>query len=587
MKTSIKTKWNFGLYYKNDKDKQIDLDFKKLEKAITGFERKYKNKEDYLKDSKKLFLICQDYEKLSVLPEMEKVIVYFLLRRDVDSNNKFIIAKKNEYSEKINKISNKLIFFNLKLGKVDVKKQKEFLNDKLLSKYKYFLKRIFQNAKYNLSEPEEKIINLLNNPSESMWVSGFSKVLNNQEVKFKGKNISINEAFGLLSDLGTRDRRGLYGSINKKLMEISDFSEAEINAIVAKKKTLDELRGFSKPYSETILSYENEEKVIENLVDIVSKNFKISQRFYRVKAKLLKEKKLYYADRGAKVGELKRKFSFEETVKIISSAFDKFDHKYSEIFNRYLENGQIDVYPAKGKRGGAYCMGTTTVPNMIMLNHTNDFNSVMTLGHEMGHAIHTELSKKQSPIYSAYTISVAETASTLFENFVFEEIFERLSEKEKIIALHNKLGGSVATIFRQIACFNFEKELHKKIREDGYLSKEDIAKLMNKHMRSYLGPIFDLSDEDGYFFTAWSHIRRFFYVYSYAFGGLISDALFAEYKKDIKFKRKIEQFLCAGGSKSPEDIFAEIGVDIRNPSFFEKGLKIIEKDVERLEKLVG
>ena len=370
-------------------------------------------------------------------------------------------------------------------------------------------------------------------------------------------------------------------------MEISDFSEAEINAIVAKKKTLDELRGFSKPYSETILSYENEEKVIENLVDIVSKNFKISQRFYRVKAKLLKEKKLYYADRGAKVGELKRKFSFDETVKIISSAFDKFDHKYSEIFNRYLENGQIDVYPAKGKRGGAYCMGTTTVPNMIMLNHTNDFNSVMTLGHEMGHAIHTELSKKQSPIYSAYTISVAETASTLFENFVFEEIFERLSEKEKIIALHNKLGGSVATIFRQIACFNFEKELHKKIREDGYLSKEDIAKLMNKHMRSYLGPIFDLSDEDGYFFTAWSHIRRFFYVYSYAFGGLISDALFAEYKKDIKFKRKIEQFLCAGGSKSPEDIFAEIGVDIRNPSFFEKGLKIIEKDVERLEKLVG
>ena len=196
MKTSIKTKWNFGLYYKNDKDKQIDLDFKKLEKAITGFERKYKNKEDYLKDSKKLFLICQDYEKLSVLPEMEKVIVYFLLRRDVDSNNKFIIAKKNEYSEKINKVSNKLIFFNLKLGKVNIKKQKEFLNNKLLSKYKYFLKRIFQNAKYNLSEPEEKIINLLNNPSESMWVSGFSKVLNNQEVKFKGKNIPINEAFG-------------------------------------------------------------------------------------------------------------------------------------------------------------------------------------------------------------------------------------------------------------------------------------------------------------------------------------------------------------------------------------------------------
>lgn len=109
---------------------------------------------------------------------------------------------------------------------------------------------------------------------------------------------------------------------------------------------------------------------------------------------------------------------------------------------------------------------------------------------------------------------------------------------------------------------------------------------MNKHMKSYMGPIVDLKEEDGYFFANWSHIRRFFYVYSYAYGHLISSALYSEYKKDKSFKNKIEMFLKAGGSKSPEDIFADIGIDIRNPKFFENGIKLIEEDIKRLEKLV-
>ncbi len=245
------------------------------------------------------------------------------------------------------------------------------------------------------------------------------------------------------------------------------------------------------------------------------------------------------------------------------------------------------MYPSVGKRGGAYCWGAYGLPTVVLLNHTNNFNSVMTLAHEMGHAFHTEMSHTQSPIYADYTTSVAETASTLFENFVFDEVFETLSKKEKIIALHDKINGSVSTIFRQIACFNFEKELHEKIRREGYLSKENIASLMNKHMKSYLGPVFEMREDDGYFFVNWSHIRRYFYVYSYAYGALISDALYLEYKKDNNFKEKIEEFLKAGGSKSPEDIFCDIGINIRDPKFFENGLKVIEEDIKRLEKLVG
>ncbi len=117
------------------------------------------------------------------------------------------------------------------------------------------------------------------------------------------------------------------------------------------------------------------------------------------------------------------------------------------------------------------------------------------------------------------------------------------------------------------------------------LSKTEIAVLMNKHFKSYIGPSVDLSEDDGYFFVYWSHIRRFFYVYSYAYGQLISRALFEKWKKDSTYIEKIDQFLSAGRSMSPKDIFKKIGIDTSDPSFFETGLKAIDADITRLEKL--
>jgi oligoendopeptidase F len=208
------------------------------------------------------------------------------------------------------------------------------------------------------------------------------------------------------------------------------------------------------------------------------------------------------------------------------------------------------------------------------------------MAHEMGHAFHSKFSSEnQTPLYRNYTIVTAEVASTFFENFVFDEIFPTLSKKEQVIALHDKINSSIQTIFRQVACFNFELELHNLIREKGSLAKEEIAKLMNKHMKSYLGPLFKMEEVDGYFFVSWSHLRYFFYVYSYAFGEIVSSALYSMYKKDSAFEKKIRQFLYAGASASPEEIFANIGINVKKPEFFEEGLRKIEKDIEILEKL--
>lgn len=223
---------------------------------------------------------------------------------------------------------------------------------------------------------------------------------------------------------------------------------------------------------------------------------------------------------------------------------------------------------------------------MVLLNHVDDMRSLETLAHEMGHAIHSERSKTQRPLYQDYSTATAETASTFFEGLVFEKVFDSLPERDKIAALHDKIAGDVATIFRQIAFFNFEKELHTRVRAEGFLSKEAIAQLLNKHMRAYIGNNLSLTEQDGYFFVAVGHFRMFFYVYSYAYGQLISSSLRALYKAGKLTAEDIDKFLCAGGSNTPENIFASIGVDVTKPSFFKAGLDAVEADIALLESLV-
>lgn len=586
-KNIYKTEWNFKLLYKSDSDPQIEQDVVLAEKAAQKFEKKWKNKDSYTSDFSELKKSLKDYDVLIGMNEFSKPVLYFYLRQDIDSTNKKATSELTRLQSRLTAAQNKIIFYGLALGKISKENQKKILKDSEFKKYHYFLELIWKSAKYDLPEGEEKILNLMNEPASDMWSRGFDKVLSNQKVEHKGEIIPVAKAMDLVFSLETEERKLLQQKINQVMISISDFAESEINAVYTKKKIEDELRGYKKPYDTALLKYQNDEKTVMNLVDTVTKNFKLSHKFYALKAKILGLEKLDYAARGISIGKIQKEFNFETGCKILLESFEKVDSKYKDMFASYLKNGQIDVYPKVGKTGGAYCCSSLGISTFVLHNYTDSYRSVNTLAHEMGHAFHSELSKFQGPMYEDYTMSVAETASTLFENFVFDELFETLTDDEKIIALHDKINSSIATIFRQIACFNFENELHTLVREKGFASKEEIAKLMNKHMKAYLGPKFELTDEDGYYFVNWGHIRRFFYVYSYAYGELISSALYTEYKNDKKFLTKIEQFLSAGGSKSPYQIFKDIGIDTRKPDFFLSGIQKIEQEIKTLEKLVN
>lgn len=581
----LKTEWDLTLLYEGIDDQKIEQDQKAADRAVAAFAKKYQSDKRHLKNAKALADALSAYEDLIGMPAT-KASYYVSYRKDLNIEDKAAEALAARLDDRSTKRGNQILFFTLELGRIPKERQTAFLAAPVLAPFRYWLVQLFENARYDLSEPEEKILSLKGDVSHGRWVQLTDNVLNKKVIEFDGKQLPIPEAQGILQNLPTQKRRKLGSLLNASYAEVADVAEGELNAVYTDKKIEDELRGMKEPYEGTIRGYQNDVKSVLALVDAVNGSTKIAHRFYEAKRKLLKLDTLTYADRGASVGELKTKMPFDKAVALVREVVTELDPSYGEIFDRLIANGQVDVYPKKGKTGGAYCASAPGQPTYVLLNHTDTFESVKTLAHEMGHAIHAERSKDQRPLYEGHPISTAETASTFFEYAALKRIVATLPPEEQIIALHNVIQDDISTVFRQIACFNFERALHAEIRKEGYVPKERIADLMNEHMKAYLGSAFTLTRDDGYFFVTWGHIRRFFYVYSYAYGQLISKALHAKLEKDPKYIRKVDGFLSAGESKSPADIFKACGLDTRKPEIFLEGLKAIERDVAKLEKLI-
>ncbi len=587
-KLSIKETWDFSKLYKGINDPKVEADVKAIENAYTQFAKKYAGKAIiYTANAKNLKKVLDDWSVLLTKTSTWKPVWYLHLLQDTHTDDNKIKALFNSYHERLVKSSNQIVFFNLELGKIKPTNQKKFLNDKGLTGYKTYLTGIFEVAKYNLSESEEKLLSIKSSPAHSMWVDAQKKLLTSQMVKHKGKMIPIIQASLIRADLPFKERRAIHAEIIKKYKEISFFAEAELNAVVTNKRTTDELRGFKKPYEATVLSYQNSIKSVESLVAAVIKRYPDSQKFFKLKAKVLGLKKLTIAEMGTSMSKSARKYTVLEGVEIVRDAFNKVKPEFGDLFMSFLKNGQFDIHPKKGKRNGAYCSSGSGVPTYILLNHIDDSNSVSTMAHEMGHAIHSELSRKQPAIYEDYSISIAEVASTFFENVLFDYQYNRTTSKEEqATMLMERIQDDVFTTYAQISYFTFETELHEKMKEKGMLSAKEIADMLIKNRKGFLGPVFEFSPDDGYSFISVPHFRYFFYVYAYAYGQLIANALYAEYKKNPKFLEKIIYFLSAGSSKKPDDVFKDIGIDVTKTAFFEKGLDEIAEKIKRAEKLL-
>lgn len=594
----MKTNWDFShLLYDND-EKKFEAKRKEWRAATDSFISKWKEREDYLTDANILKEAMDDYEKwcrdwgLSANED-----VFYALKSNLDENDSEIKAKVNLVEEFVTKIGNDLRFFRLKLAKVSEEKQKEFLESDNLKDYKHDLSRLFAKAKYYLSEPEEKIMSLKSGPAHSAWTKMTSSFLSKEEKEVLSEDgtkklKTFSDLFSLICSKKKEVRESAAKAINEILEKYSETAENEMNAILMNKKVDDELRGYDRPDRARHISDDIDSEVIDNLSEAINKNLDVPNKFYELKARLLGFERLEYHERNVSIGEANKEMNFEDSVKLVRKVFTNLDGEFLKIFNSFLENGQIDVYPKKGKRSGAFCYhGLKTQPIFVMLNHTNQLSDVATIAHEMGHAINYQLMKeKQNSLNFATTLSTAEVASTFMEDFVLEELMNEADEEMQLALMMEKLNGDISKIFRQISCYNFEQELHEKFREKGYLNKDEIGEIFTKHMKKYMGEFVLQSPGSENWWVYWSHIRRFFYNYSYSSGLLISKAMQRKVRSDKKFIENVKEFFSAGTSASPKEIFMKMGIDISSETFWEEGIKELRDllcETESLAKKLG
>jgi len=589
----MQTKWNLDHIAKNVDDKKIEDSKKQAQEQIKEFVDKWAKDDSYLTDPTQLKKSLDDYsDLLDVKNELGDIPYYLYLKIELNSEDKETTAKLKSVEESNNKESNKMMFYVLNLSKIKEKDQKIFLADKNLSSYWQFLKHIFKTAKYNLSEKEEQLFNLLRDPASSNWVDLTSKLISKEEVTIidednKKVKIPVSQVSGYIDSQNKKTRDSAFNAYTKIAQKYSEIAEHEFNSILQTKRVSDDLRKHSRGDASRLISDDIEPAIIDALIQAVSENFSVVQDYYKFKAQLFNKKKLAYNERNLPLEAVNKKIKFEEAFDLVHKTFEQIDPEFASIAQNLLDEGFIDVYPQKGKADGAYCIHNSLhSPIYVLLNYNDRLNDVTTIAHELGHAINNVFMKKnRTPIDHGTPTGVAEVSSTFFEDFVLEELTKKADKKTQLALLIQKIDDSVSTIFRQISFYKFEQDLHKLHHEKSYVTKDEINALYRKNMHECMGNSVQMPKKADNLWVMVSHFRRMFYVYSYASGLLISKSMQSKFRKDKNFVKPLKQFLEAGYSKSTKQIFEDVGIDITQKEFWIQGIDQIKSEIAQAKAL--
>lgn len=586
----IKTQWDLTYLYKTINDPKIAKDIEKEQKIVLDFVKKWQDEDSYLEDNKALLKALKDYEKVL---DLDSPYYYFsFLNFELNNNDENLQAQYNKTSDILTKLNNQIEFFENKLGKTSIKRQSEILQDKELSRYQRFLQRIFEKSQFILSEKEEKIINLLSKPASKNWNKFLSKQISKVSVlslneKGKKEKHNFSQLLSLLASPQKKVRDESAKNIYKILNELSDFSTEELNSYLETKKIIRDIRGYKRYDQDRHLSDDIPTNVVDNLVEVVWNNLDIVHEYYKLKSKLLGLRKIKYYERNVPFipeNQKENLIKFDVGASIVEKSLNSIDPIFSIMFKDMLKNAVIDVYPKNGKSRGAYCMhGSKNIPPYILLNYTDKNNDVMTLAHEVGHAIHHKYYNTNQPsMYTGSSLAVAEVASTISEEFTFEYLLKELDDLQAFALRVNKLQDTMNTIFRQIAFYKMETEFYKKFDENSYIKKSELQSIFKKISKQELGEYVDFIEGAENTWINVNHFRYGFYVYSYASGEIIAKSIKKLIQKNNSAQILID-IMKAGKSKSTIDIFKDAGIDITKKEFFESGINDIRKELESLK----
>lgn len=592
--------WDLSDLYSGLTDPKIEKDKKQITSLTKTFIKKYKGKINPPSGKTKLTASLL----LSALTDIEKIdtklYIYlnyasYLFSQDtVDPKINAFVTESDEFS---NNISTQLRWFMLEWQALDDSSAKKLIADTKLKNHQHFLAHSRVFSKYRKNEAEEIIMTKLSMTGAEAFVRFYDETSSTETytLKVAGKKQTLNysQISSIIKSHPSRTlRKQASEAYSEVLKQKAHFYTYTLNNLLLDKKITDEIRGYSYPEQATFLSYEVTPKMVEALVSSTKGRHNISHRFYKTKAKLQGYDKLYEWDRYSPIyPNISQKYSWEEAKRLVLESFSEFSPEFAQIAKMFFDKGWIDAEVRANKKGGAYCSyNVSGLHPYVLVNFNGEVDDVSTLAHELGHAIHAYLSRGNNLLQFYPSTATAEIASIFCESILFEKLFANTTDKKvKINLLANSIQGSFATIFRQTAFYEYEKLIHQHRREKGQLTTQDF----NNYFQGILQPMFGksliLTADHAYWWMPILHFYHYnFYVFTYAFGEALTNALYALYKqKGEAFVANYTKALKLGGSRNPQEIVKLMGKDITDPNFWNEGLDLLDARVKLFETLAN
>lgn len=580
--------WDLSILYRGPEDPAIDKDCAKYEEKCQLFAKKYEGKIDIL-DAKELLLMLEEMEDISCLEN--RLGAYISLRVAQNRNDKKRVKLQSNIRERIVKANTPLVFFTLEITKIPSENLDRFFQENpSLARYKTFFDALSMFKPYQLSAELEHFLHDRSVVGRTAWMELFDEIINAVRFDIDGEVLNLEATLNLMTDKNRKKREKSARALAKTLDENKELFARIHNTLAKEKEIVDRWRGMPSPMFSRHLSNQIEPETVEALRDAVVGAYpRLSHRYYKLKTKWLGLDVMDVWDRSAPLHhDDNQLLTWAQAREVVLSAYAEFDPSMADIGEKFFTHKWIDATLSDGKTPGAFSHPTSTDANpFILLNYMGKPRDVMTLAHELGHGIHQYLAANQGAILAQTPLTLAETASVFGEMLTFQKLLASMREdRSKKALLANKTEDMLNTLVRQIAFYDFEVKLHK-ARAKGELAPEEINELWMSIQRDSLGPSFQFMEGYG---TFWAYIPHFihspFYVYAYAFGNGLVNALYALYAQGFEnFAQHYRALLQAGGSKPYYELLKPFGLNARESSFWNLGLEVVSSMIDQLEEL--
>lgn len=586
-----KYKWDFTQMFKSDDD------WEKEYKRVEILSQKIKSYEEILGSSSSVLLEALEFSDI-IWVEVQLLMQYASMSKDLDLGNTKYQAMYSKAMSLSNNLSTAMSFLRPEILEIPNDVLKKFYSENNdLKLYEHKLDNIVRMRPHTLTKNEEEILSLASPVDESFMAT--YRLWANADIQYPvikdeaGNDIRLSPARYIAGMYSTNReyRESVYRNF---FVPFVDFKNTLTSLYYGSIKS-NIFQSKSRKYNTTLewsLDNVNVPVVVyKNLIKSVNDNLKPMHRWCSLKKKVLKLDKMHAYDTYVTLfPETKKKYSYDEAVKIVLEALEPLGEDYQKNLKYAFENRWVDVYETKGKRSGAYSTGSVKGSHpYVLLNWGGELDEVFTLAHEMGHNMHSLYSAATQPYpYADYPIFLAEVASITNEMLLLDYLIEEAGSKsEKLTLLEKYINNIRGTFFRQTRFAEFEMVIQEMVEKGQPLTPDVMAKIFGDMYKKYWGPDMFVDEEEKH---SWSRIHHFFYdyyVYSYATSfaaaQLIADNIKNQGQPAIE---KHLAFLKSGDSEYPIPTLLKNGVDMTSPEPVIAVAKKMDELLDKMEKLI-